>query len=116
MKKITLGNALLIAALVVAGCGVPPEESVGLQQGESVATDSTGSNKTLPTEPDTQRSCRPCYVKCSNATPSACRWTRAYNIGNEANCGAAGDAWCANRGYSHSYADCSPAGATYPGC
>lgn len=96
--------------LALIGCGAAEVENV------SAPTAATDTERGLLQNPDTEFSCNPCYVRCSNASPSACHWTSAYSIGHQANCSSAGDAWCANRGYVHSYAGCSPYSATYPAC
>lgn len=61
-------------------------------------------------------SCGTCYVRCTNASPSQCKWTQVYNLGFRNNCGAAGDNFCAHNGYTHSWAGCTKAATRYPGC
>jgi hypothetical protein len=64
-------------------------------------------------------SCGTCYVRCSNAAPRQCKWTRVYNLGFRNDCGGfggAGDNFCAHNGYTNSWAGCTKAGTTHPGC
>lgn len=113
-------------ALLVSACGVAADTDTALpgavesQQSASGlwASEHDEANLTdaIPTDPNAAISCSPCYVKCTDAPPDACRWTSAHNIGSQGDCGTAGRRHCANLRYTYSYAGCSPRSATWPAC
>jgi hypothetical protein len=80
----------------------------------SVLEDGTAEGSAA--DPATEFSCNTCFVRCTDANPGQCKWTKVYNLGSKNNCGAAGNNFCANMGYTHSWAGCKKSATQYPGC
>ena len=100
---------VLLCMAMMPGCAVDVADSA-----ES-ADEAAAEGESVSEATDELNSCNPCYVRCTNAAPSSCHWTSVHNIGKEQDCTSAGKAWCANHGYSHTWAGCSSS-LHYPGC
>jgi len=119
MLRSVAAISLFVAASAgsVPGCigevaGPPdPGDGAGTKSADDVSADDESVDEdTVP-----RNACYPCYVRCTNAAPGACKWTGVHNIGNEQDCTSAGKAWCSNKGYHHTWAGCSRH-LVYPAC
>ena len=113
-----LVRTLLLFAPISA-CGVisTPQASDGSTVystfNESDRSDWGDGNSILSRATVTSFSCKTCWVRCTNAAPEACRWTRAYNLSEHANCGVYADSWCSHKDYKHSWAGCTASKTEY---
>ena len=97
-----------VSLMVFGACGAemdPSEDDVATASGALTTADQS-----------VEFGCSTCWVRCTDAEPEQCKWTKANDIGPRADCSKAGRTWCANHKYTYSYAGCRKATTEHKDC